>query len=247
MFAQIIQRWKSLNTIAKLAVGLVLGGILFAIWVFSPALYDRQVAEPFPTSQPVATTVAAIAEKPTEPAPTATLVPEPTAAVQSAATLVLEPTVAAAIEPTATAQPEPTTAPQPATATPEPTITPLPPTATPAPTGPIVVATGSFVSGSVPGDEAEGTATIYTLEDGQRILRLEQFRTTNGPDLVVAFHTGANPEKDAGEYFVLDGLKGNQGDQNYALPADFDLSKYRSVVIWCRTFNIAFGFAELKS
>ncbi len=113
-------------------------------------------------------------------------------------------------------------------------------------TEPVVLTKGSFIAGKIPGDRAEGTATIYRLADGKRVLRLEGFSTTNGPDLVIALHSGANPETDQGQYLVLAGLKGNQGDQNYELPADVDQSTYGSVVIWCRTFNIVFGYATLN-
>jgi hypothetical protein len=41
-------------------------------------------------------------------------------------------------------------------------------------------------------------------------------------------------------------LKGNQGNQNYRIPADVDLSRYTSVSIWCDRFNVSFGAAELK-
>jgi hypothetical protein len=40
-------------------------------------------------------------------------------------------------------------------------------------------------------------------------------------------------------------LKGNIGDQNYELPADIDLAKYRAVTIWCKRFSVNFGTAPL--
>ena len=45
--------------------------------------------------------------------------------------------------------------------------------------------------------------------------------------------------------FEVARLKGNVGDQNYALPADLDLSTYRSVVIYCKRFGVVFSTAEL--
>jgi hypothetical protein len=42
-------------------------------------------------------------------------------------------------------------------------------------------------------------------------------------------------------------LKGNQGSQNYELPAGLDLSKFRSAVIYCKRFSVVFATAELKS
>jgi hypothetical protein len=127
------------------------------------------------------------------------------------------------------------------------TVQPAPtPAPTPAPASPIALQRGSFVDGSLPGHHAAGTATVFRLENGQQLVRLEDFEATNGPDLFVTFHTGANPETDRGDYFQIAPLKGNLGDQNYELPADFELSQYKSVVIWCRTFNVVFGYAALQ-
>jgi predicted alpha/beta hydrolase len=41
-------------------------------------------------------------------------------------------------------------------------------------------------------------------------------------------------------------LKGNIGDQNYALGNDLDLTKYRAVSIWCKRFSVNFGAAALR-
>ena len=89
------------------------------------------------------------------------------------------------------------------------------------------------------------------LSDGsdQRFLRFEDFATDNGPDLNVYLST-APPDAPAGDFdddFVdLGDLKGNIGSQNYEIPADVDLDRYRSVVIWCVRFGVAFGAAELS-
>ena len=50
---------------------------------------------------------------------------------------------------------------------------------------------------------------------------------------------------DDGAYVRLGELKGNQGDQNYDVPDDADLSGMKSVVIWCDRFNVAFGTADI--
>jgi len=42
-------------------------------------------------------------------------------------------------------------------------------------------------------------------------------------------------------------LKGNTGNQNYEIPAATDLSKYKSVAIWCKRFRTGFGVAPLES
>lgn len=95
-----------------------------------------------------------------------------------------------------------------------------------------------------------GTATVYELGgDGERILRLEDFRVTNGPDLRVLLANAADPEghselADAG-YTELGELKGNVGSQNYEIPAGVDLSRARSVVIYCNPFRVVFSVATL--
>ncbi|MDP9342876.1 MAG: DM13 domain-containing protein [Actinomycetota bacterium] len=36
------------------------------------------------------------------------------------------------------------------------------------------------------------------------------------------------------------------GDQDYLVPADIDLTKYRTAVIWCRRFKVGFGVAPIE-
>jgi Electron transfer DM13 len=44
----------------------------------------------------------------------------------------------------------------------------------------------------------------------------------------------------------LGALKGNQGDQNYDLPATLDLNQYQAVTIYCERFHAIFGVAKLE-
>lgn len=112
---------------------------------------------------------------------------------------------------------------------------------------PTVLAEGTFLDRSHP---TSGRAIVLGGGERQRVLRLEGFRTDNGPDLFVYLST-AEADAPAGEFdedFVdLGGLKGNVGDQNYEIPVDVQLDRYRSVVIWCRRFSVAFGAADLNS
>jgi hypothetical protein len=48
------------------------------------------------------------------------------------------------------------------------------------------------------------------------------------------------------ERVELGQLKGNQGDQNYAIPAGTDLSKFKAVSIFCERYNANFGTAPLE-
>jgi len=96
----------------------------------------------------------------------------------------------------------------------------------------------------------EGTATIFQMGDGSRVLRLTSFSTSNGPDVHV-YMVAADDAKDVATvqqsgFIDLGVLKGNIGDQNYVLGNDVDLSKYRAVSIWCKRFSVNFGAAALK-
>ncbi len=98
--------------------------------------------------------------------------------------------------------------------------------------------------------KGSGTAALYELQDGEHLVRFEDFRVTNGPALVVLLTRAEDPATaeeviDAG-YVSLGKLKGNVGNQNYAIPDDLDLEAYRSVVIWCELFDVLFSPAPLR-
>ena len=99
------------------------------------------------------------------------------------------------------------------------------------------------------GHTGEGTATIYLLPDGTHVLRLESFKTNNGPDLRVVLTPHADPahrtEVKQEGYIELAKLKGNIGNQNYPLPAGSDPADFNAVVIYCNPFNVIFAVAPL--
>ncbi|MER7752027.1 DM13 domain-containing protein [Kitasatospora sp. NPDC097643] len=113
---------------------------------------------------------------------------------------------------------------------------------------PFDLARGSFVSGE---HDTSGTARLVRLPDGATVLRLENLRTSEGPDVRVYLSAGSAAESRAdtlGDGAVeLDRLKGNLGNQNYTVPAGTDLSRIRSVVIWCKRFSVTFGAADLAA
>lgn len=116
------------------------------------------------------------------------------------------------------------------------------------PDEPTVLLMGSFIDID-PIHGAEGSATIYELPDGDRVLRFEDFRSKNGPDLHVYLSTEAPTSTFAGlgaDEIHLGALKGNVGNQNYDVPAEVDLSQYRSVVIYCVPFRVVFSTAEFS-
>ena len=95
-----------------------------------------------------------------------------------------------------------------------------------------------------------GTATIYRMGDGTRVLRFTGFSTSNGPDVHV-YMVASDDAKDIATvkqagFIDLGVIKGNIGDQNYTLGDELDLAKYRSVSIWCKRFAVNFGAAALR-
>ena len=110
-----------------------------------------------------------------------------------------------------------------------------------------VVAAGTFVDADS-FHQGSGSATIYA-QGVDRILRLEAFMVTNGPDLHVLLveNIAGTSRESIGAYVDLGALKGNVGDQNYALPADVDLSLYSGVLIYCLPFHVVFATAPLSA
>jgi len=103
--------------------------------------------------------------------------------------------------------------------------------------------TGNFVGSGDGFHKAEGVVKVITLADGKTFLRLENLKATNGPDLYVYLSTG----KDVSDIVNLGRLKGNIGNQNYEIPPGTNLSKYDTVLIWCKAFSTLFGSAKLSN
>jgi hypothetical protein len=70
---------------------------------------------------------------------------------------------------------------------------------------------------------------------------MENLQVTNGPDLYVYLAA----DKSVSDFVSLGKLKANNGNQNYKIPSQTDLTKYDTVLIWCRPFSVLFGSAEL--
>jgi hypothetical protein len=88
---------------------------------------------------------------------------------------------------------------------------------------------------------AEGNIKLVSLTDGSKILRLENFKSTNGPNV----HVYLSTDKRATDYVDLGKLKANNGDQNYIIPSGTDVTKHNIVLIWCKDFSVLFGSAVL--
>jgi len=103
--------------------------------------------------------------------------------------------------------------------------------------------TGSFVGVGDGIHDAQGIAKVIPIEGGSNVLRLEDLVVTNGPDLYVYLST----DKSASDFVDVGRLKANIGNQNYPIPAGTDMTKYDTVLIWCRAFSVLFGSADLKA
>lgn len=130
---------------------------------------------------------------------------------------------------------------------------PAPAASGPSPSGsatPRVIARGELISHE---HATSGSVVVLELADGRRILRLQDLRTSNGPDVKVwlsdaAVLPGSDGWRvfDDGAYADLGRLKGNVGNQNYAVPASVDLGALTSLSLWCDRFDVSFGAAELR-
>lgn len=102
---------------------------------------------------------------------------------------------------------------------------------------------------------ASGTASIYRLSDGRRVLRLENLEAMNGPELHVLLSAYPNPttqdhlDQVASLQIDLGPLKGNTGNQNYMIedPA-FNADNFAegSVVLYSVPYETIFSYASLR-
>lgn len=105
------------------------------------------------------------------------------------------------------------------------------------------IMTGSFIEAGDGLHNAEGLARVIQVRDGSTILRLENFKSTNGPNV----HLYLATDKTSTNFIDLGKLKANNGNQNYNIPHGTDLTKYNMVLIWCKDFSVLFGSAQLKA
>lgn len=109
-----------------------------------------------------------------------------------------------------------------------------------------VVAKGEFYNMEKTG---KGSARLYALGDGRRILRFDDFEVTNNTDLFVWLSEAERPQTSAEAVNTpkvdIGNLKSTIGNQNYEVPADLPTERIRSVVIWCEPVAVAYAAAPL--
>ena len=104
--------------------------------------------------------------------------------------------------------------------------------------GGTIIATGNFTSGV---HTTSGTAKVY-YDGGTKRLRLENFKTDNGPDLKVYLSKDIN----AATFINISNLRSVNGNQNYDISGMPDLAQYKYVLIWCQQFGVLFGSALIQ-
>jgi hypothetical protein len=117
-----------------------------------------------------------------------------------------------------------------------------------------VLATGSFihVDTADPVHWGTGTVTLFQGNGSERLVHLEQdFEVGPGPrfHVYLVSHADVRSGDDfrTSEMVDLGRLHAFKGSQSYAIPADVDLARYQSVVIWCKEFGVLISPASLTS
>jgi len=103
-------------------------------------------------------------------------------------------------------------------------------------------AQGPFTIIDTPGHNASGVIRVIDTPSEGSLVRYENYKGTNGPDLYVYLAK----DLDATDFVSLGKAKGNQGNINYTVPEDVDLDDYKYVMTWCRAFGVLFDYAPIN-
>lgn len=88
--------------------------------------------------------------------------------------------------------------------------------------------------------DVSGKALIVDV-GGEKIVRFENLKTINGPDLRIYLSSDLGID----DAIDLGAIRATEGNVNYTLPSGVDTTKYKNVLIWCRTFGVLFSYAEI--
>ncbi|HEX2046367.1 MAG TPA: DM13 domain-containing protein [Acidimicrobiales bacterium] len=98
--------------------------------------------------------------------------------------------------------------------------------------------------------EGQGTARLYEMPDGSRLIRLEDFFVSINSDLELRLSEAANPrstdEAVKARWKHVAPLKATVGTMNYAVSRDIDVSQFTSIVIWCEITRNAYAAAAIE-
>lgn len=116
------------------------------------------------------------------------------------------------------------------------------------------LASGQFlhVDPSDPVHWGKGSVTLFSDPgDGTRIVHLEEdFEVGPGPrfHVYLVTHGAVRNESDflGAQTVDLGRLRAFKGSQTYPIASDVDLANYKSIVIWCKEFDVLISPASLK-
>jgi hypothetical protein len=118
--------------------------------------------------------------------------------------------------------------------------------------GKSAVARGGFIHAdpSDPVHWGKGRLTVYRERDGAHLIHLEpDFEVGPGPRfhvyLVDRADVRSNADFRASQSLDLGRLRAFKGSQNYGVPREVDVGRFKSVVIWCKEFNVLISPATL--
>ncbi len=78
-----------------------------------------------------------------------------------------------------------------------------------------------------------------------RLVRFEAVTISNAPDIQIYLSSDSGGRYVPANAVHLGALKATDGSFNYELPAGLDVSSFRSVIAWCRAFNVLVTWAPL--
>ncbi len=175
----------------------------------------------------------------------ATIKTSEVAMVKTTAIVTTKPAEVAVVKPNATVISQPSLVPTPAAIVKpaEPVL--VKPSAT-------AISKPAVLSGNFNNQGAEpvaGRAILGQTADGKNVLRLENLKSANGPDLYVYLTRTGSPAKDSDikAGLELGKLRATQGNLNYELAGSLDLTQFKSVVVYCKSFSTIFGYANLST
>jgi Electron transfer DM13 len=90
------------------------------------------------------------------------------------------------------------------------------------------------------GHPASGTVRLVEA-DGKKYVRYENFKFINGPDIYVYLAK----DLDAKEFVNIGRVRATEGNINYEIPAEVNVSDYPYVLTWCETFGVLFNSAKV--
>jgi hypothetical protein len=135
---------------------------------------------------------------------------------------------------------------RPNTIAPMPPTTSVTPTPSPATSPPVQTSTNSTIASgkfrSAPGERAAGTVNLIKVDDRYYVRFEADTDIGASPDPIVTFGNGDRADLSIN----LGSLKGTKGSQNYEVPEPVDSSKYSQVIIYCRSFHVPIGYADLN-